>query len=132
MRKFCGNLRNNFCNDSFPHPDDPYPPNLGGGVFTPRISRGGCSKYCKTSVVLAIHLPNLGGKLHPLNLGSMGCQGTTPQVNCSLISCDTPCSRYPEDTRTRCDTPYLAQPVCCDRAVLSGARSEERSFGIIT
>ena len=47
----------------------------GGGIFTPQISGVGVQKYCKTSVFLTIHPPNLGGKFRPPNLGGMGCQG---------------------------------------------------------
>ena len=57
------------------YPDNPYPPTLGGGVFTPQIWAVGVQKYCKTSVFLTIHPPTLGAKFHPPNLGGMGCQG---------------------------------------------------------
>ena len=56
-------------------PDNPYPPNFGGGVFTPQISGVGVRKYCKTSAFRQSTPQNLGGKFHHRNLGGMGCQG---------------------------------------------------------
>ena len=41
---------------------------------------------------------------------------------CDPISCDTPYSAIPEDTRIKCDTPSLAEPLCSDRAFVAGQK----------
>ena len=43
------------------YPDNPYPPNLGGGVFTPQILAAGIQKYNKTSVIFYNPPPKFGG-----------------------------------------------------------------------
>ena len=60
----------------FPHPENPYPPNLGGEDFTPQIWGVSARKHSKISDFWRFTPQIWGVNLHPPNLGGMGFQGS--------------------------------------------------------